>query len=386
VSGGADYEFVESYRGRFLTGLAAIRTYCSIVRGHTRHLNRGEMKVTFGIASILVGSLLTASCGGTATVSKATPTPTSPVVTGSLREFPVPTPAGGPLDITTGPDGNLWFTEFPGNRIGRITPEGSISEFPLPNESSYPTTIVTGPDGNLWFTELVGNRIGTITPAGVIRELTLPRPSSGPISIATGPDKNLWFAEFSGASPAGPNHQYAGNAIGRITTAGVITEFPLPTPDSGPHIITLGPDGNLWFTESYAGRVGRITPQGQITEINLPDPKSFPVGITAGPDRNLWFIEESISRVGRITPAGAITNFEAGANGTFEIIRVGPDGNLWLCELDANTIARITTSGRVSGFALPHPGSGPLSIASGPDGQLWFTELEGNRIGVVAPG
>ena len=34
------------------------------------------------------------------------------------------TPARAPNDITAGPDGNLWFTEAGGNRIGRITPAG----------------------------------------------------------------------------------------------------------------------------------------------------------------------------------------------------------------------------------------------------------------------
>ena len=35
-----------------------------------------------------------------------------------------------PFGITTGPDGNLWFTEYTGDRIGRITPQGVISEYP----------------------------------------------------------------------------------------------------------------------------------------------------------------------------------------------------------------------------------------------------------------
>jgi virginiamycin B lyase len=34
--------------------------------------------------------------------------------------FPTPTANSGPTDITSGPDGNLWFTEAVGN-IGRIT-------------------------------------------------------------------------------------------------------------------------------------------------------------------------------------------------------------------------------------------------------------------------
>jgi len=342
------------------------------------------MKVTCGLAAILVGLLVATSCGESTAVSKAAPTPTSPVVPGSLKEFDLPPASGSPLDITAGPDGNLWFTEFALNRIGRITTEGSISVFPLPNEGSYPTTIVTGPDGDLWFTELAGNRIGTITPAGSIREFELPRLNSGPISIATGPDKNLWFTEFSGASPAGTG-DVDGNAIGRITPEGVITEFPLATPGSAPHIITLGPDGNMWFTETHAGKVGKITPSGRITEVSLSSRRSDPVGITAGPDGNLWFIEEGLGRVGRISPAGAITDFATGATGLFEIIRPGPDGNLWICEVDDNAIARVSTRGRVSTFVLPRPGSGPIAVVNGPDHRLWFTEFQGDRIGVVVP-
>jgi virginiamycin B lyase len=36
---------------------------------------------------------------------------------------------------------------------------------------------------------------------------------------------------------------------GRITTAGVVTEYPIPTASSAPIGITAGPDGALWFAE-----------------------------------------------------------------------------------------------------------------------------------------
>lgn len=77
-------------------------------------------------------------------------------------EFPLTTTAG-PDDIAAGPDGNLWFTEQHGDRIGRITPTGTIAEFALaPN--SHPRGIAAGPDGNLWVTEPTSNRIGRFTP------------------------------------------------------------------------------------------------------------------------------------------------------------------------------------------------------------------------------
>ena len=82
------------------------------------------------------------------------------------------------------------------------------------------------------------------------RSPSSPRPTndSGPALIITGPDGNLWFTETNVDN------------IGKITIAGVITEFTPPTLGGAPFVLTAGPDGNLWFTESTAGRIGKITP------------------------------------------------------------------------------------------------------------------------------
>ncbi len=50
---------------------------------------------------------------------------------GTITSFSLPTAASHPEGITKGPDGNLWFTEYNGNQIGRITPGGTITEFPF---------------------------------------------------------------------------------------------------------------------------------------------------------------------------------------------------------------------------------------------------------------
>jgi hypothetical protein len=98
-----------------------------------------------------------------------------------------------------------------------------------------------------------------------------------------------------------------GNKIGRITTAGAITEFPIPTADSQPSGITAGPDGALWFTEAVGNKIGRITTSGVITEFSVPSPDSGPSFIAAGPDGALWFTESRGNKIGRITVASAAT-------------------------------------------------------------------------------
>src|SRR5436190_1932063 len=82
---------------------------------------------------------------------------------------------------------------------------------------------------------------------------------------------------------------------GEITTAGAISEFPLPI-GGGPAGITAGPDGNLWFAHP-PNRIGRITTAGVLTEFPIPTEKAGPIGITAGPDGNLWFTENAGNKV-----------------------------------------------------------------------------------------
>jgi virginiamycin B lyase len=59
-------------------------------------------------------------------------------------------------------------------------------------------------------------------------------------------------------------------------------EFPLPMRNSDAFFITLGPNGNLWFTEQAPGRIGQITTDGTVTEFALPNRSSRPTAITAG--------------------------------------------------------------------------------------------------------
>jgi virginiamycin B lyase len=63
-----------------------------------------------------------------------------------------------------GPDGALWFAEYSGVGIGRITVDGRISECPIPTPDSAPMEITVGPDGNLWFTESSSGKIGRLIP------------------------------------------------------------------------------------------------------------------------------------------------------------------------------------------------------------------------------
>ena len=299
--------------------------------------------------------------------------------TGSLREFPVPTPNSRPVAIVRGSDGNFWFTEEQGNKIGRITPQGVLTEFLIPTSNSIPGGLTRGSDGNLWFYENKGDKIGHITPQGQITEFPVPV-GSDLVGITAGPDGNLWFVG------------YKPNKIWRMTTSGVITGgFPIPTDGSGTETIIAGSDGNVWFVEDWGNKIGRITPQGNITE--FPIPTSLVSGqqnyhdMVVGPDGNVWFTEGLANKLGRITPQGEITEFSVpppGGNPGSPC--AGPDGNIWFTD-DANHIRRITPSGMfLSKFMIPPPGSRPAALTVGSDKNIWFIEPSGNKIGRITTG
>ena len=290
----------------------------------------------------------------------------------TLTEFPPP--AGTqPWDITTGPDGNLWFTYRRSGTLGvaRMTTDGAVTEFAIAADRlSVPSgSVAAGPDGNLWIavTDFDGfGLIGRMNPVGRYSEFQLSS-GWGALDIIAGPDRNLWFTA-------------EGNSIGRIGTDGAATNFPIPTAQSQPSGIAAGSDGNLWFTERDGNRIGRITTSGVITEFPIPTGSSEPTGITAGPDGNLWFVEWRGQKIGRITTTGVISEFVVPTPGSRPLdICAGVDGNLWFTEFDAKKIGRITTDGVITEFPIP---STPLHITTGPDGNLWFTG--GGKIGRLA--
>jgi hypothetical protein len=166
--------------------------------------------------------------------------------TGQLREFLIPTPNSRPVAIVKGSDGNFWFTEEHGNKIGRITSQGVVAEYLIPTPNSIPGGLTRGSDGNLWFYENKGDKIGRVTAQGQITEFAV-QIGSDLVGIAAGPDGNLWFVDDA-------------SHIRRIATSGMfLSDYMIPTLESRPDALTVGPDKTIWFIEYSGSKIGQIT-------------------------------------------------------------------------------------------------------------------------------
>lgn len=323
---------------------------------------------TLSGASIVVSATDVASVATT-----FAPTPT-------FYQFSIPNGSNRPQFIARGSDRNMWFTEYPGNAVARITPAGVVTEFNVPTVNSDPSQIIGASDGNLWFTELLTNKIVRLTTTGAFLEfstLFAPPPNDNPFGLVDRGDGNIWYVA-NGSSRVG----FQG------ITSGVAGETSIPTANSGPYGIATAPDLNLYYTESSVDKIGRIanlfTTQSEITLT----PGTAPEQIVRGPDGNLWFAENGPSKIGRLSPSsfsvtGEFPTLTPNAAPTGMV--VGLDGAIWFTENGLDQIGRITTGGTVTEFASPVTGLGLKGIAVAPDGSLWFCEpgtgLNPGRIG-----
>lgn len=333
---------------------------------------------------------------GAVAVGRLTPATPSPTIT----QF---TGTEGNFDIINGPDNNLWVTvsaqstanpasppPLNGNAIAKLTfPGPTVTQFPIPTSSSGPRFIASGSDHNMYFTECNVGQIGRVTTAGVVTEFTVPSGAlSVPYDIVSGPDGNIWFTEM-GASGGCTTTNTGARNIGKLTLSPTptITEFPTPTGSSEPRIIVSGPDGNLWFTEYGTGNIGKITPAGAITEFPTSSGASNPFSISVGPDNNLWFTEFSGSKIGKITTAGVLTEFTTSASSGPVYLINGPDGALWFTENTSSKIGRITVNGQISEYTTATAAAVPAGLVLGSDNNIYFAESSATvgRIGRVVP-
>ena len=255
---------------------------------------------------------------------------------GTATEFTVPTPGARCRPASRpGRTGTCGSPSAVRTRSGASRPRGTITEFPLPTPRSVPRWITAGPDGNLWFTEYAGNTIGRITPRGTSHRV--PDPDAGAIAVR---DRRRRRTATSGSRSSTPIRS------GASRPAAIVTEFALPTAGRGRRGITAGPDGNLWFTESAANQIGRITPAGRRSPSSRSR-RATPAGRSRpGSDGNLWFTAPAAPTASAASrPPAAVTEFPV-PSGSTGAIGAGPDGNLWVAQLTAASSPASSPAGR----------------------------------------
>jgi len=251
--------------------------------------------------------------------------------------------------------------------VAQAAPIGGLKQYRLPTADSVPRYITNGSDGNRWFTEssefVVPAAIGRITPAGVVSEF--PADCTGCIlnDIVQGPANILYFTS---------NDPF----LGRITTAGdVLPNVPMPDNDVlAGNLAAHGDD--IWITDFNNDSLWRYDiPTGIFTQFVVPEPADVAVD-AAG---MVWFTAPITPAIGRLDPAtGTITMTSTTIFP--RDVAIATDGQVWFtARFSPQGVGRLDpTNGVVTEF--PVTDAGPQTIAAAPDGSLWFTQTTKGNI------
>jgi virginiamycin B lyase len=328
----------------------------------------------------------TATAAGTLT---PTLTPTPGQVAGAIETYELPAPGEGQEvnGITAGPNGAVWFAwgspSGSAGGIGSITAGGTISLFPLTSSDAGPVNDLAWGGGSIWTLEDLGGQsyVGQWTTGGTLQQ-QFPIPGVAAFRLVWGPDSALWFTAVATSSQIDP-----GGFIGWISASGVVTTYQLPASVAGqaPQSIVVGPDGALWFDVPAASSVGRITTPGTVSIYPIPQAMNEGTNqnmnaLTVGSDDALWEIYWADDELVRISADGSMQEFPVPgcASTNMDDIASGPDGNLWLTMQSPNdsAVCTVSTDGIVTGV---YPLTGtvaantyPTVIAAGPTGDFWF--------------
>jgi virginiamycin B lyase len=248
----------------------------------------------------------------------------------------------------------------------QAAPFASLKQFRVPTDNSQPRSITNGSDGNRWFTlgtENVPSKIGRITPAGVITEFGPACATCIVTDIIQGPNDVLYYTSND-------------PILGRITTSGTILD-PIQIPNSTAVAGDLAVHGNeIWFTDFNNDSLWRYNvDSGQFTQFNVPEPHDAVVDAAGF----VWFTAPSEPGIGRLDPAtGAFTVTQT--NLIPWQLTIAADGDIWFTSrfVPQGVGRLVPATGEVTEFPLTNVG--PEGIAASPDGTVWFTQTTKGNI------
>lgn len=162
--------------------------------------------------------------------------------TGKFSHWPVPATYGN----IVGPDGDEWFTSFRlDGPIARVSKDGKLSMF-LPPTQGKPQRLQLDSEGNVWFSERQGNKIGRLDPkTGTFKEFPLPGPEASPYAVGIDRDGMIWYS----------SHEQ--DTVGRFDPkSGDVVEYPYPHPEISMREFDLDRKGRMWYASSANNKIG----------------------------------------------------------------------------------------------------------------------------------
>ena len=338
-------------------------------------------------------------------------------------------------DVTVGPDGSVYISEFFDCRVRRVTPDGIIHTVigkgrrPFPSagcghsgdggpataaEVDTPQGVVVAPDGTLFVVENNSSTVRRIGPDGVVTSITAlftgqsdgdGGPASmahlfGPSALAPGTDGSLYIGDGSyrvrRIGPDGIIRTIAGTGVPGSTGDGGPATAATIGFGSQPLALAVSPGGVVYIGDR--SRVRAVGLDGIIrTVAGTADPGfsgdggppglatlQTVTGIAIAPDGALIITDRDNSRVRRVGPAFQVGSVSLGAGA----IGVPDDGEVWLFDQQGRHLATVDAFTGATRWQFTYDGAGRLASVTDGDGNTTTVEHDGAGAAkaIVAPG
>jgi virginiamycin B lyase len=209
-----------------------------------------------------------------------------------------------PNELALDAHGEVWFTEFNADRLGRLDPKtGHIQNYPLSSKPSvqtlYPYGVTVDRQGNVWFTESGRNQLGRLEPrTGAIHVFSVPDPQALTMEIASDELGSLWVTSFTPGLlfRYEPHTETFTTYIVSLTgnERGTLYGLLVPTPD------------DIWVTILAANMLAHLDVRtGRLLFYHIPTPDSLPLGLAMDANHNLWYT--GLDTIGTLHPARTIS-------------------------------------------------------------------------------
>jgi virginiamycin B lyase len=316
-------------------------------RGNTR--NRAQEERAEYMASINLSGVTTWEYP-----LKTLPRPTGRATEVIITEYDLPRDLIEPHDVIVGKDGNVWYTNFGEQNIGRMDPKtGKVTEITLPEfKKGWPQgslSLHSDKDGNVWFGMMYQGAMGKFNvatqkvetfslPADMNKAMTqvnMVRPESTAVDGKVWSQNNGFAAlhrldlktgeietitPFKGAAGSEESHNiydiipdsqnniyftdFAQQHIGRVDAkTGQTTLFELPTKASAPRRGMMDDKDRIWFGLYRANKIAMFdTKEQKFKEWEMPTAWSSPYDVTIDKTGDVWTGSMLNDRVSRLDP------------------------------------------------------------------------------------
>ncbi|WP_424358687.1 virginiamycin B lyase family protein [Methanocella sp. MCL-LM] len=313
----------------------------------------------------------------------------------SVTEYPLPADSTGASAMAIDSSGDVWLIQDSPAAIYRLSRDnGSFSRYVLEGfDNAGFAGMSVDAEGNAWFADLKGNRVGAYTPStNHTSTFSFPGPMAPSSVIREG--NTLWIGckeevgELNLVTDEFSDHfvykmdsylydieidrlgnvwfvENRANKVGTYYRAyDTNPEFDIPTPDAYPTCLSIDGKGRLWFIESGPNKLGMFdTDLFSFAEYNMtPVDGKMPVFsdvVTIGD--SVWVTDSANGRVLKFYPdEGRFSAAELG-NGTVPtLLEADSEGVLWTYEASSKKLASLEI---LEGFgvATPTPAPTPTS-------------------------